>query len=245
MKRKDLFISVRGEKGRGRKVESAHILVSPEVKNEIDIFREAYARLYGKAKPITYEQLFRLWVEDIPHRDREIGRLVSQVREGRPDQVAVETSIAAPVINEHETKPSIQNSTTSDSSAPKMKERWKKKYWFVKGDERLEARISKGTGKTASFAVTHDGKNKGFAFMSENGWTLKDEDANVIDEKTAREIWQEYTAHGQAIVSRRAVSSFSNLKNSDALENMPIHLPVIEPDDASAGLSAPTEHEGV
>ena len=66
-----------------------------------------------------------------------------------------------------------------------------KKYFYVKGDERLDARLSKGDGISSSFTADLDGRPRGFDFFDRRGYKLVDEDGNVIDRQTAIDIKKE------------------------------------------------------
>ena len=66
-----------------------------------------------------------------------------------------------------------------------------KKYFYVKGDERLDARLSKGNGISSSFTADLDGRPRGFDFFDRRGYKLVDEDGNVIDRQTAIDIKKE------------------------------------------------------
>lgn len=66
-----------------------------------------------------------------------------------------------------------------------------KKYFYVKGDERLDARLSKGDGISSSFTADLDGRPRGFDFFDKRGYKLVDEDGNVIDRQTAIDIKKE------------------------------------------------------
>lgn len=64
-----------------------------------------------------------------------------------------------------------------------------KKYYFVNGNTKIEARFSKGNG---SFACDFEGHPRGIDFMLRHGYILKDEDDNDINENTARDLKREY-----------------------------------------------------
>lgn len=71
----------------------------------------------------------------------------------------------------------------------KGKERHQLQYFFVKGEDRLPARFSKGPG---TFAVTFEDRPRGVTFMTNRGWHLEDELGNIVDNKTATDIKREY-----------------------------------------------------
>lgn len=68
----------------------------------------------------------------------------------------------------------------------------KKKYFFVRGDERLEARLSKGNGASSSFTADLDGRPRGFDEFAKRGYILINEDDETIDRQTAIDIKREY-----------------------------------------------------
>ena len=67
-----------------------------------------------------------------------------------------------------------------------------KKYFFLKGDELLEARLSKGNGKSSSFTADLNGHAMGYDFLINHGYVLQDEDGTTIDAETAISIKKEH-----------------------------------------------------
>ena len=86
-------------------------------------------------------------------------------------------------------EPPITDSESAQDVEAEGKKRCELKYFYVKGDERIPARFSKGPG---SFAADFEGRARGFTFFSNNGWHLEDEFGSIIDENTALEIKHEH-----------------------------------------------------
>ena len=68
----------------------------------------------------------------------------------------------------------------------------KKKYFFIRGDERLVARLSTGNSASSSFTADLDGRPRGFDEFAKRGYILINEDGETIDRQTAIDIKKEY-----------------------------------------------------
>ena len=99
----------------------------------------------------------------------------------------------------NEPEPPITDSESAQDVEAEGKKRCELKYFYVKGDERIPARFSKGPG---SFAADFEGRARGFTFFSNNGWHLEDELGNVVDEKTAARIKEEHEEERKREIER-------------------------------------------
>lgn len=93
---------------------------------------------------------------------------------------------AVPTDQELQEDPRLQEAY---GEKEKVNERHQLQYFFVKGEDRLPARFSKGPG---TFAVTFEDQPRGVTFMTNRGWHLEDELGNIVDNKTATDIKREY-----------------------------------------------------
>lgn len=169
MRKRKLYSKERGKYGAGRQTKPKYIGVSKELKDELLLFKQAYSVCLsrekdddGNPKPVlvSYEQMFRRWMDHVGRIDKDVKEYVEQIKAGGG------------------TNPSV----TSNPVNPRKKEVWEIKYFFRRGDEELDAHL----GDKAPFYanVIEDGKTTrmGFKKMLAAGWTLLDEAGQEIDD---------------------------------------------------------------
>lgn len=230
----------RAKNGEGRKTENKHVLISDEVKRQLDIYKAAYSLCFKQS--VSFDQMFRDWMDHgrIDSKvlkfltDSNLIKTASVDEEGdapvpevsadahSPEvQKVEETPMTAP-MEEDESDPEVfslglpsdwtdlleqgkeeferQQAERAKRREAEKQEREKKrqalrankKYFFVKGDERLEARLSKGNGTSSSFTADLNGHPKGFDYLEKQGFQLVNEDGETFDRQTAIDIKKEY-----------------------------------------------------
>lgn len=149
--------------------------IDPGLKRYLPLAREVYPSLAEKKRPTRQDEemaVKEVLLRKMGKKEAVPKEVVEKPSEEADKSSASRSSVSLPVDNGNSEKDQIKESV----------------YWFVKGDERLVARISKGKG---SFAVDYDGRPQGFDFMIKHGWNLEDKDGNTIDRETALAIKKE------------------------------------------------------
>lgn len=192
-----------------RRLYQGALRIDPDVKNYISRAEAVYESVQefdGRARSAAEKA-----VRDLERRSRENGTSVvdearnaqeearenlEKVRAGIPsidphspiDPVLTDMAgtAAVPTDQELQEDPRLQEAY---GEKEKVNERHQLQYFFVKGEDRLPARFSKGPG---TFAVTFEDQPRGVTFMMNRGWHLEDELGNIVDNKTATDIKREY-----------------------------------------------------
>ncbi len=195
-----------------RRLYQGALRIDPEVKGYLSRAKAAYdsveglgsrARAAAEKAIRSFERLSRengtSVVDEARRAQEEARKSLEMLRAGTPhiDQHSpvdpkiadMAGTVAVPTEQELQEDPRLQEAF---GEKVKGKERHELQYFFVKGEERLPARFSKGEG---SFAVTFEERPHGFTYMANRGWHLEDELGEFIDEKTAMEIKMERVAY--------------------------------------------------
>ena len=177
-----------------------------------DVYQEFIeVRKTRKSFPDVVKRSTRKAVEELADRAQENGTSLKEEarnaqEEARENLEKVRAGI--PYIDPHSPIDSVLTDMAGTAAVPtdqelqedprlqeaygekeKVKERHQLQYFFVKGENRLPARFSKGPG---TFAVTFEDRPRGVTFMTNRGWHLEDELGNIVDNKTATDIKREY-----------------------------------------------------
>ena len=168
-----LFIRERAKKGTGSQVKYAHLQVPEEVAAQLRLYRDYYSKCFGKK--VTLEQMLRRWIDQMNRIDKDVYDAFQKAKTDTqtPVQELAETVIA----------PEPQ------------KEPWERKYFFTKGEERMEAL----PGHIVPFYAQIKGTNIGMYPLEKNGWSLVDDTGNKIGHDQAKEIRALIKSHEKGI----------------------------------------------
>lgn len=123
MRSRKLYSKERGKYKEGRQADIKHILIPKEVKEELDLFKDAYSICLSREKDesgnpipvkVTYEQMLRRWMEQVGRFDKDVKEIVDagkRARSALPDPVFV-------------TLPVFENGPEDDDLEDKLKENY-------------------------------------------------------------------------------------------------------------------------
>jgi len=176
MRANKLFKRSKAKDGEGRQVKIKHILVPEEVADELALYKDAYAACLDVR--VTYEQMFRRWLDNIGRIDPDIPGVVESIRVSRKEfneKMAADLGMTAEQLE--------ANHRDFNPADPEL-EPWKLKYMFTRDGEELEA----FPGDQAAFYTNYKGKNTGMSAMLSDGWILINEVGSEISWSQAFEI---------------------------------------------------------
>ena len=165
MRLRKLFTKERGKYKGGRQAKIKHILIPKEVKDDLDLFKDAYSICLSREKDesgnpipvkVSYEQMFRRWMDQVGRFDKDVKDYVDEVKKSRAENPP------APTFPVDPTEGAI----------------WEMKYVFERDGEELEAHL----GDLSPFYALYNGDKKGFKPMLAKGWTLMNEAGIEIDD---------------------------------------------------------------
>ena len=167
-----LFIRERAKKGTGSQVKYAHLQVPEDVAAQLRLYREYYSKCFGKK--VTLEQMLRRWIDQMNRIDKDVYDAFQKAQKAKAD-----------------TETKVQKVKETVLAPEAQKEPWERKYFFTKGEERMEAL----PGDVVPFYARKDGRNIGIQWMLQNGWSLIDENGNKIESVQAERIRNLMKAH--------------------------------------------------
>lgn len=165
MRTRKLFTKVKGKNGEGRKAIIKHLLLPEEVVQELKLYKDAYSVCLSREKDeegnpipvkVSWEQMFRRWMNQVGRFDSDVKRYVDEVKKYR------EENPPAPTFPVDPTEGAI----------------WELKYVFEKDGEELEAHL----GDRSPFYAVYQGHMTGFKTMLAEGWTLMNSAGIEIDD---------------------------------------------------------------
>ena len=187
MRANKLFKRQRAEKGSGRTVKIKHLLLPADVVEDLKIFQDCYEICFSPDKDddgntipirVTYEQMFRRWMDNIGRIDPDVAKLFPIIKEQRrknQEKMAAGLGLTAEQLK--------ANEESFDPTDPEI-EPWKVSYSFEKDGEQVEAL----PGTYTPFYAKINGRNVGMKDMLVEGWTLQDECGNELDFEQAMKI---------------------------------------------------------
>lgn len=140
-----------------------HILVPEDLAIELLRYKKAYAIYYSTdSQPVrvTFEDMFRRWMKNVGRFDPAVKHKYQEL---------LTEKIAAPL----------------PSPSPEKKI-WLRPYYFVKGQDRVEAVV----GDIIPFVAKLHGRNVSAKEMGLNGWTLVDENGQILTDGEAISIFE-------------------------------------------------------
>ena len=131
MRTRKLFTKERGKYGDGRKDNIKHVLIPEDLKVELDLFKDAYSICLSRKKDehgnpipvkVSYEQMFRRWMEQARRYDADVVEFVEKTRAQFPADAA---AVAERLVNDLVAKAAV-NGSTLEEEGMKEKEKVKK-----------------------------------------------------------------------------------------------------------------------
>jgi len=177
MRANKLFKRSKAKNGEGRQVKIKHILVPEEVADELELYKTAYACCLGVTR-ITYEQMFRRWLDRIGRIDPDVKEIADSIRAAR--KVNLEKMAEGLGLTGEELEANHKNFNPADPE----NEPWKMSYQFTRDGEEIEA----FPGDLTPFYAKFNGRNVGIKAMLANDWMLQNEVGIKVDYDQAVEI---------------------------------------------------------
>ena len=183
MRANKLFKRPKAENGAGRSVKIKHLLLPQEVIEDLKLYRDCYTECLGVK--VSYEQMFRRWMDQIGRIDSDVAQMFIQAKMTRKEEqerMAAGLGITAEQLKENE--------AAFDPADP-VNEPWELRYMFEKDGEEVEAYL----GDKAAFYAKMNGRSVGMAAMIHDGWTLMNEVGVELDINEAWRIHNIIKAH--------------------------------------------------
>ncbi|MBQ4183405.1 MAG: hypothetical protein II652_00450 [Bacteroidales bacterium] len=172
MRTRKLFTKKKGKDGEGRQANIKHLLLPEEVVEELKLYKDAYSVCLSREKDewgnpipvrVSWEQMFRRWMDQVGRFDRDVKDYVDEGKKYRAENPPTHTYPVDP------TEGAI----------------WEMEYVFERDGEELEAHL----GDMSPFFAVVNGHNVGFKQMLADGWTLMNDAGVEIDDiEVARKI---------------------------------------------------------
>ena len=171
MRTRKLYTKERGKYKEGRKADIKHILIPKEVKEDLDLFKDAYSIClsmdkdeYGNPIPVkvTYEQMFRRWMDQVGRFDKDVKKYFDEAKKAHAKNPLAPTYPVDP------TEGDVENM----------------RYFFEKDGEEIEAY----TGYWPGFYAVVDGEKRDQEAMMADGWILMNDAGIEISQTQAIEI---------------------------------------------------------
>ena len=140
-----------------------HILVPEDLATELIRYKKAYAKYYsnnGQPARVTFEDMLRRWMKNV-------GRFDPAVKLKYQEMLS-------------------DTQTDSLPSPSPEKKIWLRPYFFVRGQDRVEAVV----GDIIPFVAKLHGRNVSAKEMSRNGWMLTDENGRILTDEESTKIFE-------------------------------------------------------
>ena len=164
MRSRKLFTRKKAKDGEGRQAVIKHILLPEEVVAELRMFKDAYAVCLSREKDqwgnpipvqVTWEQLFRRWMDNVGRFDKDVKDYVESGKAYLTDNPP------APVYPVDPTEGEI----------------WEMRHFFERDGEELDAI----PGDLTPFYAVKEGRNVGMKQLFADGWVLMNDAGIEID----------------------------------------------------------------
>lgn len=155
-----MFTKEKAKNGEGRKANIKHLLLPEEVVQELKLYKEAYSICLSREKDewgnpvpvrVSWEQMFRRWMDNIGRFDKDIKDYVDEGKKYREENPPAPTYPVDPTEGEV----------------------WDMRYFFVKDAEEIKAYVEK-----LWFSAKLNGEERSSEELRKDGWILQN-DAGV------------------------------------------------------------------
>lgn len=169
MRANKLFKRPKAENGAGRSVKIKHLLLPEEVVEDLRLYKDIYSVCLAKEKDengnpipvrVTFEQMFRRWMDNISRIDPDVQRAFETAKASRMEQPQ-----------------------TFDVN-PAEGEIWEMRHFFERDGEQVDA----VPGDLAPFYAVINGRRIGMKALLADDWVLMNEAGIEIDYDKAGEV---------------------------------------------------------
>lgn len=169
MRANKLFKRPKAENGAGRSVKIKHLLLPEEVVEDLRLYKDIYSICLAKEEDeggnpipvrVTFEQMFRRWMDNIGRIDPDVQRAFEAAKASRTEQPQ-----------------------TFDVD-PAEGDIWEMRHFFERDGEEMEA----VPGDLAPFYAVVNGKGVGMKALLADDWVLMNEAGVEIDYDKAVEV---------------------------------------------------------
>lgn len=184
MRTRKLFSKKRGKYKEGRQADIKHILIPKEVKEDLDLFKDAYSICLSSEKDefghpiplkVTYEQMFRRWMDQVGRFDKDVKDYVDEGKKYREENPPASVYPVDPTEGEV----------------------WNMRYFFERDGDEIEAY----TGYWPGFFAMVDCQERDQEEMMADGWVLMNEAGIEISPADALSISMIISEHNKSSIN--------------------------------------------